>query len=942
MKKNSHIFTILSWKWLCMALTYSLFFLVFLPKTVAQTEKDAILLLNNNQFDKAITSFQTLIKKEPKNALVYFGLAKAYYEKQQQLKKSQPQNVIKYRTLQPHISLLKQAYQYAQMAAANYTTLTAPQKETFKMFSVSETQLQSSFSYTIESEAFNLLNTVPYRNSFEQLYTSQVYNKELDADTLLSLRDALHDQLTDFLATYKNVTNAKVITQLRKDLFIEMLNPTTARRYGDKGGKIYEQHCELILKYYSGEELKNILPTFYGFYFSNSTTNQATQLNDVTTSIEKITELAAAEKMTPLELLCKLNLHNAGCGTDNKALYDKFIRKIAPADIAFIALQRMASNSMQQKKWLEATNIYKTYQSLFPDNRIKKILDLLNTPDDNIELVNLGSAINSPYNDYSPVLAADGTLYFARKNENTGEDIFMATAKISKENAFEKGSLDSRNIKFENAQILAEVSTKSHEIPLSVSIDGKTLVLFGNYSGLPEFYHVLKTEKKLGKGDIYYVNKKGKKFEKVEVFPSPVNTENYEADLSITPDNKAVLFCSDRKGALGGYLPNYPDNGLYYHGSGEFNTDIWVAVRNDKNGFDEPINLGAKINTPFAEKKPFLHPDMKTLYFCSEGHHGFGGYDIFMAKRLNENSWTEWSEPINLGKIINSPFDDSFYISPTGELALIVSEKGGNNMGKLDIYQMTVPQRFRPEPVTTISGIVNDDKGKPIQAKIIWKENNEKNTLSSNNFKENISKIKGGDIETDENGNFYFVVPQSKNYIYYAEKDGYFGGGLNINPTPNPSPQGGGQSPNLTQSKENGIKTSPLGVGGGAGLQISTLDKTDKNRKPFVMRSLNFDHNSDIIRTDSYFDLYRLAALLLQNPQIKLAIEGHTDNAGTHEFNEDLSQRRAKAVLNFLVKNGVKITNITSKGFGETVPIADNNTEIGKEKNRRVEFKVIE
>ena len=111
MKKNSHIFTILSWKWLCMALTYSLFFLVFLPKTVAQTEKDAILLLNNNQFDKAITSFQTLIKKEPKNALVYFGLAKAYYEKQQQLKKSQPQNVIKYRTLQPHISLLKQAYQ---------------------------------------------------------------------------------------------------------------------------------------------------------------------------------------------------------------------------------------------------------------------------------------------------------------------------------------------------------------------------------------------------------------------------------------------------------------------------------------------------------------------------------------------------------------------------------------------------------------------------------------------------------------------------------------------------------------------------------------------------------------------------------------------------------------------------------------------------------------
>jgi outer membrane protein OmpA-like peptidoglycan-associated protein len=108
------------------------------------------------------------------------------------------------------------------------------------------------------------------------------------------------------------------------------------------------------------------------------------------------------------------------------------------------------------------------------------------------------------------------------------------------------------------------------------------------------------------------------------------------------------------------------------------------------------------------------------------------------------------------------------------------------------------------------------------------------------------------------------------------------------------------------------------------------------------MRSLNFDHNSDIIRKESYFDLYRLAALLLQNPNLKLAIEGHTDNAGTHEFNEDLSQRRAKSVLTFLIKNGVKVTNITSKGFGETIPISDNTTEIGKEKNRRVEFRVVE
>lgn len=898
--------------------------LLFTYKSVAQTEKDAIVLLNNSQYDKAITAFQSLLKKETQNPLANFGLAKAYYEKQQQLKKSQPQTVIKYRNLQNHIDLLKQAYQYSQVAVANYARLSAPQKELYKMFSVSETQMQSGFSYIIENEAFTLLNTAPYKNSFEQIYNSQVYNKELDADTLLALRDALHDQLTDFLATYKNVNNAKTVTQIRKDLFAEMLNPTTARRYGDKGGKIYEQHCELILKYYSAEELKNVLPTFYGFYLTPNPTGITTS-TDLGIKLEKLTEFATAEKMTPLELLCKLNLHFGGCGTNNKALYDKFIRKFAPADMAFVALQRLAAPNIQAKKWAEATAIFKTYQGLFPDTRIAKIIELLAATEDNIELVNLGKTINSSYNDYSPVLSSDGTLYFARRSENTGEDVFMASTTPT---GFEKPT----KVSFETAQPLSEVNTKSHEIPLSVSIDGKTLVLFGNYSGLPEFFYVLKTEKKLGKGDIYYVNRKGKKFDKVEVFPSPVNTENYEADLSITPDNKAVLFCSDRKGGVGGYIPNYPDNALYYHGSGEFNTDIWVAVRNEKNGFDEPINLGSIINTPFAEKKPFLHPDMKTLYFCSEGHYGFGGYDIFMSKRLNENSWTEWSVPVNLGKIINSPFDDSFYSSPTGELALIVSEKGTNNIGKQDIYQMTVPQRFIPEPVTIISGIVNDDKGKPVQAKVIWRENSAKETISSKNFKDNIKKIKGGDIETDENGKFYFVVPQSKTYTYYAEKEGYFGGGLNIT-SPNPIlPKGV-----APLTPEGGVKT-PFG----GGLQVSSLDKNDKNRKPFVMRSLNFDHNSDVIKAESYFDLYRLAAMLLQNPTIKLAIEGHTDNAGTHEFNEDLSQRRAKAVLNFLIKNGVKATNITSKGYGETVPIAENTTETGKEKNRRVEFKVLE
>jgi outer membrane protein OmpA-like peptidoglycan-associated protein len=912
-----------------------LFFLFCCFQGKAQTEKDAINLLNNKQYQQAIQSFELLAKKEPKNPIPYFGIAKAYYDQKQNLKKSQPLATFKYRNFQPQLDLLAQAYLYAQKASANFANMTTTQKETFKAFSVSESQMQGSFAVTIENEAFSILNTLPYRNPFEQIYNSQIYNKEADADTLLALRDALHDQCNQFLATYKNSANAKTVTQIRKDLFTEMLNATTARRYGDKGGKIYEQHCDLILKYYSKTELADILTTFYGYEYSPE-------------EMQKLQHLADSEKITILDLLCKINLHFKGCGTDNKALYDKFIRSLAPADAAFIALQRMAAPAMQQKKWAEASTIFKTYQNLFPDNRIAKLLEVLNLPNDEIALTNLGKAVNSNLQDYSPVLAYNGTLYFARRTENMGEEVYVANPKA---NVLGSEKIDKNAVlEFENAQPVGKVNTKSHEIPLSVSVDGKTLVLFGNYSGLPDFFYVLKTEKRLGKGDIYYVNKKGNNFDKVEVFPYPVNSEDYEADLSITPDNQAVLFCSDRKGNIGSYLPNYPENGLYYHGSGEFNTDIWVAVRNENGGFNEAINLGNTINTPFAEKKPFLHPDGKTLYFCSEGHHGFGGYDIFMSKRLDENSWTSWSQPVNLGKIINSPADDSFYISTNGEVAFVVSDKAAQGNGKLDIYQMTVPQRFRPEPVTAIAGTVTDDSGKPTSAKIYWQplpystdgKIVNQNTNQSTSQNTNKTPKNGGNIDTDENGKFYFIVPQSRSYTYYAEKEGYFGGGVNVNVT---------NTQNNDNDNKNKIATKNIGESkannsqnliNSSDISLSSIDKNNKNRKPFVMRTLNFDHNSDIIRQESFFDLLRLAALLKENKDLKISIEGHTDNAGTHDFNIDLSQRRANAVLAFLAKNGADKAKLTAKGFGEMVAVADNKTEIGKEKNRRVEFKVVE
>jgi outer membrane protein OmpA-like peptidoglycan-associated protein len=908
-----------------------LFFTTF-TTTIAQTEKEAINQLHDKKYDQAEENFLALLKKQPQNAIAHFGLSKLYFEKQQNIRKSQSLTALRYTNFQPHFDLLKKAYYHAQQTATNYPKLTSTQKELTKLFSVPEAQWTGSLALNIEGEAFNLLNTMPYRNTFEQLYNSQVYNKELDADTLIALRDALHDQCTDFLATYKNSARSKDVQQIRKDLFLEMLNPVTVRRYGDKTGRLYEQHCELILKYYNAEELKLILPQFYGMEY-----NFGTDLNTDATFL-KLKEIATNEKMTVLELLCKLNIHHNGCTPATQGLYDKVIRSLAPADIAYIAVQKVAAPLVKEKKWAEAASVYKNYAPLFGnDKRFTKIIELLNTPEDNISLTNLGKNVNSAMNDYSPVWAADGTLYFARRNENTGEDVYNTIPK----NLVTFKNPTTNLVEFQAALPLGKVNTKSHEIPLSVSIDGKTLVLFGNYSGLPEFFYVLKTEKRLGKGDIYYVNKRGNSFDKVEVFPYPVNSENYEADLSISPDNQAVLFCSDRKGAVGGFLPNYPENGLYHHGSGEFNTDIWVATKNGKGGYNEPINLGEVINTPFAERKPFLHPDMKTLYFCSEGHYGLGAYDIFMSKRLNDTSWTAWSEPVNLGKVINSPYDDSFYIGATGDVAFIVSNKLGQNFGKSDIYQITIPTRFRPQPVVAVAGTVTDDTGKPTKAKIVWQENtyDQQSTNSGSNPKKtNLKQGYKGEIDTDENGQFYFVVPENKPIVYFAEKENYFSGSLNIKKSTNATTLQNTNTGTIPTVPNNTMTSSNANISNN--LQMSSTDRNNTNRKPFVLKNLNFDHNSDVIRPESYFDLFRLVELLQKNPTFTISIEGHTDNAGSHDFNMDLSQRRATAVKNFLVKNGINPNNLKAKGFGETVPIADNTTEVGKEQNRRVEFKI--
>ncbi|PWJ39217.1 OmpA family protein [Sediminitomix flava] len=849
-------------------------------------------LLYQNRYDEALVAFKNALEEDSLEVTALYGMAYILYNKEQSLKKAQSRKML-LKDLTGLYDTLEVAYDFSLKAQKEYEKLSDGKKMAVRQrVAISEDEITQYLPVRINNEAFKLLNGAPYRKDTYQLYASKLYNRTLHADTLGVLRESLFDLCTRFLDEFPNEGFNKKIGQLRKDLLREYTQVQSLRQYGDRSGKMYEKHCLQVLELFSDQEIKHIFPEFYASEFDIGVRSTAHNTN-----YKKLESLADKYNTTILDLLCQLNIHYGGCGENNQKLYHDFITTMAPLDIAYIALQRKARPFIHSRDYENAVAVFNQYKSLFPNKKemIAKVIDLLNEHDGGRHLVNLGSKVNSPNNDYEPVISLDGsTLYFARKTGESGENVYMSTKDIH-------GNWT------EAIPLPPSINTSSHEIPQGINAMNDTLLLYGNYSRLKRFAYVNSIESRLGKGDFYYSSKnKEGKWESINVFPYPVNTKHYEAGLSITADGQALLFASDRPSGAYDYNPNYPDKKLYYHGSGEFNTDLYVSVKDGKE-WGEPINLGKVINTPFAEKNPYLHPDMETLYFSSDGHYGLGGYDIYMSKRLNKDSWTEWSEPVNIGKVINSPYDDTFYISPTGKTALLVSNKESENYGKSDIYEAELPEEVRPEPILIVPGKVTDNIGQPIQTEIV---------ITDKETHEEVATAKS----SSKDGSFILFLSPEKEYLVYPKKTDFFGSGvlLEIN-----------QDMGARIHKKEELKmvnTSDTGIG----------------EQTFVLKTLYFDNNSATIRPKSFFDLDRLFGVLEASPKMKISIEGHTDSNADIDFNLDLSERRAEAVKNYLVNKGCESDRLFTKGFGEEIPIAENESSEGRQLNRRVEFRIIE
>ena len=568
--------------------------------------------------------------------------------------------------------------------------------------------------------------------------------------------------------------------------------------------------------------------------------------------------------------------------------FEQFITENSPCELAFVAVQRLAAVHVNDKNWEAAAATYKKYKADFPvmAARFDKIISLLEAPEEYLKKSRLGSGVNTRGSEFRPIISADSqTLYFTRNRgeEAGGEDIYQATRQ--------------RNTWQTADNVGPPISTPSHEMMLGISADNNRMTLMGNYPG------------SLGRGDIFYAEKGKKCWSEIKHYPAPINSEQFDSDAMLPADGRTILFVSDRPGGTGPFKPKE----TLYHGSYAGNTDIYVYTETPA-GEGKLINLGSVINTPGAEYSPFLHPDGKTLYFSSSGHYGLGGLDVFVATRKSQSSWTDWSEPVNLGKEINGPYNDwGFQITTAGDLAYYATPEKksecwegdigapGTGCGPSDIFVTELPAAARPAAAVAVSGTVMDPDKKPLEAKIVW------NDLTLN-------KSAGIAKSDPDSGEYVIVLPAGHKYGYSAEKQGYMGASATLD------------FKNITAYTEyrHDIVLYPLGALVKEGISLK-------------MNNIFFDFNKSTLRSESHLELNRWVEVFKNHPELKAEIHGHTCWIGTAAYNQKLSEQRAAAVGNYLVTKGVARNRLTIKGFGETRPAASNDTEKGRELNRRVE-----
>jgi len=361
------------------------------------------------------------------------------------------------------------------------------------------------------------------------------------------------------------------------------------------------------------------------------------------------------------------------------------------------------------------------------------------------------------------------------------------------------------------------------------------------------------------------------------VFPQPMNVQNFHTKSG------SVNMClsSDAEVAILSLETNNTKG----------SNDLYISFREDINKWTEPKNMGDVINTGAKELTPFLSEDGTTLYFSSN-RAGSAGTDIYYTNRLGD-SWETWSTPQRMGPPINSARNESkpFLNDATGYFYF-----SSNRDGSSDIFRVKLKDAQKQEHVTVKGRIINSETNEMMSAKIL-------SGMASMDF------YKSSYLSND--GYFRVKMKKGEAMRFTAEKEGFISHVEEVQFDANRF---------YHSDYELDIIMDPL-----------TVDAK------ISMKPIYFAQSKSTILQKSYSEVDRLAKLLKDNPLLHIRIEGHTDVNGKAKDLLELSEKRAKAIKQFLTKNGVEAERVSTKGFGGTRPISENTNELSRQKNRRVE-----
>lgn len=519
-------------------------------------------------------------------------------------------------------------------------------------------------------------------------------------------------------------------------------------------------------------------------------------------------------------------------------------------------------------------------QHLLSDTLLREQKENVITSSTIVQVENLGEDINTFHPEMRPTISADGNLlFFIRQNDPA--NIQYATVPNSQDIWY--STRDSLGKWSKAKHLSAKVNASQYNAVYWISPDLNTILLKGafidgQYLGMG--VSMIKKRK-----DNSWTNAEMLKIRKLEKFST---TPQFGASMG--HNGKVLLFyMTDKKGSF--------DNDIYV--SFLEGNDIWTA----------PKSLGKKINLPdYNEMSPFIAADGVTLYFASDRPGGIGEMDIWMSKRLDD-SWTKWSDPVNVGKPINTEGSEAFFtLDAGGEYAYLTSSDGA--FGASDIVRVKLLEKVMPNPVVLVTGNVYNEKTKePLSASLVYE------TLPDG------TQV-GTGVSSPVDGSFKIVLPYDKNYSIRAAADKFFAISENLN---------------LDSLIKAGYKVihkdlylAPIEIG-----------------QVFRLNNVFFDFDKYSLRPESFVELDRVVNFLNEYPNIEIEMSAHTDSKGADEYNMVLSDNRARSVMEYILSKGIAASRIVSHGYGETKPVVPNanpdgsDNPDGRQLNRRVEFKIL-